>query len=161
MNLGEILAITQPAVIALAHALPTHYRDMLMRPHHVDEHSEHQRRLGHDVFRTGGARQRPDSSQMADDLFQTGHPKQGLSESAAWPRPLGSNSSSTSSASAEEVFKSLDSDSDVQADQTERWCRPEKSARSAGAALQAMRTRAKGDMPPPPPPGDGDTRPDG
>ena len=105
--------------------------------------------------RTGGARQRPDASQMADDLFsKLDTQNKGYLESSDLASALGSNSSSTSSASAEEVFKSLDSDSDGKLTKTELSDGLKKVQDQLESSFQAMRTKGKGDMPPPPPPGD-------
>lgn len=109
--------------------------------------------------RTGGARQRPDASQMADDLFsKLDTQNKGYLESSDLASALGSNSSSTSSASAEEVFKSLDSDSDGKLTKTELSDGLKKVQDQLESSFQAMRTKGKGDMPPPPPPqgGNGD-----
>ena len=109
--------------------------------------------------RTGGARQRPDASQMADDLFsKLDTQNKGYLESSDLASALGSNSSSTSSASAEEVFKSLDSDSDGKLTKTELSDGLKKVQDQLENSFQAMRTKGKGDMPPPPPPqgGNGD-----
>ncbi len=109
--------------------------------------------------RTGSARQRPDASQMADDLFsKLDTQNKGYLESSDLASALGSNSSSTSSASAEEVFKSLDSDSDGKLTKTELSDGLKKVQDQLESSFQAMRTKGKGDMPPPPPPqgGNGD-----
>lgn len=109
--------------------------------------------------RTGGARQRPDASQMADDLFsKLDTQNKGYLESSDLASALGSNNSSTSSASAEEVFKSLDSDSDGKLTKTELSDGLKKVQDQLENSFQAMRTKGKGDMPPPPPPqgGNGD-----
>ena len=109
--------------------------------------------------RTGGARQRPDASQMADDLFsKLDTQNKGYLESSDLASALGSNNSSTSSASAEEVFKSLDSDSDGKLTKTELSDGLKKVQDQLESSFQAMRTKGKGDMPPPPPPqgGNGD-----
>ena len=113
--------------------------------------------------RTGGARQRPDASQMADDLFsKLDTQNKGYLESSDLASALGSNSSSTSSASAEEVFKSLDSDSDGKLTKTELSDGLKKVQDQLESSFQAMRTKGKGDMPPPPPPqgGNGDANSD-
>lgn len=109
--------------------------------------------------RTGGARQRPDASQMAEDLFsKLDTQSKGYLEASDLASALGSNSSSTSSASAEEVFKSLDSDSDGKLTKTELSDGLKKVQDQLESSFQAMRTKGKGDMPPPPPPqgGNGD-----
>lgn len=107
--------------------------------------------------RTGGARQRPDASQMADDLFsKLDTQNKGYLESSDLASALGSNSSSTSSASAEEVFKSLDSDSDGKLTKTELSDGLKKVQDQLESSFQAMRTKGKGDMPPPPQGGNGD-----
>lgn len=109
--------------------------------------------------RTGGARQRPDASQMAEDFFsKLDTQSKGYLEASDLASALGSNSSSTSSASAEEVFKSLDSDSDGKLTKTELSDGLKKVQDQLESSFQAMRTKGKGDMPPPPPPqgGNGD-----
>ena len=109
--------------------------------------------------RTGGARQRPDASQMAEDLFsKLDTQSKGYLEASDLASALGSNNSSTSSASAEEVFKSLDSDSDGKLTKTELSDGLKKVQDQLENSFQAMRTKGKGDMPPPPPPqgGNGD-----
>lgn len=109
--------------------------------------------------RTGGARQRPDASQMAENLFsKLDTQSKGYLEASDLASALGSNSSSTSSASAEEVFKSLDSDSDGKLTKTELSDGLKKVQDQLESSFQAMRTKGKGDMPPPPPPqgGNGD-----
>lgn len=107
--------------------------------------------------RTGGARQRPDASQMAEDLFsKLDTQSKGYLEASDLASALGSNSSSTSSASAEEVFKSLDSDSDGKLTKTELSDGLKKVQDQLESSFQAMRTKGKGDMPPPPQGGNGD-----
>ena len=108
---------------------------------------------------TGGARQRPDASQMADDLFsKLDTQNKGYLESSDLASALGSNSSSTSSASAEEVFKSLDSDSDGKLTKTELSDGLKKCKISWRAASRPCAPRARAICRPPPPPqgGNGD-----
>lgn len=96
---------------------------------------------------------------MADDLFsKLDTQNKGYLESSDLASALGSNSSSTSSASAEEVFKSLDSDSDGKLTKSELTSGLKQVQEQLDSQFQAMRTKGKGDMPPPPPPqgGNGD-----
>jgi len=92
--------------------------------------------------RTGSARQRPDASQMAEDLFsKLDTQSKGYLEASDLASALGSNNSSTSSASAEEVFKSLDSDSDGKLTKTELSDGLKKVQDQLESSFQAMRTK--------------------
>lgn len=108
--------------------------------------------------RTGGPRQRPDASQMADDLFsKLDTQSKGYLEASDLASALGSDTDSTSNASAEEVFKSLDSDSDGKLTKSELSDGLKQVQAQLDNSFQAMRTKGGGAMPPPPPGDEEDT----
>lgn len=113
--------------------------------------------------RAGATRQRPDASKLADDLFsKLDTQSKGYLEASDLATALGSSSStstdSSSTASANEVFKALDSDSDGKLTKSELTSGLKQVQEQLDSQFQAMRTKGKGDMPPPlPPEGEEDT----
>ena len=112
--------------------------------------------------RAGATRQRPDASKLAEDLFsKLDTQSKGYLEASDLATALGSSSStstdSSSTASADEVFKALDSDSDGKLTKSELTSGLKQVQEQLDSQFQAMRTKGKGDMPPPPPEGEEDT----
>ena len=112
--------------------------------------------------RAGATRQRQDASKLAEDLFsKLDTQSKGYLEASDLATALGSSSStstdSSSTASADEVFKALDSDSDGKLTKSELTSGLKQVQEQLDSQFQAMRTKGKGDMPPPPPEGEEDT----
>ena len=146
MNLGEILqSRSRQSSLWRMHCPPTH-RDMLIRSLTMSMSISSSTSAASAMMfsRIGRRAPAPDASQMADDLFsKLDTQNKGYLESSDLASALGSNSSSTSSASAEEVFKSLDSDSDGKLTKTE-LSDGLKSARSAGEQLPGHAHQGQG-----------------
>lgn len=109
--------------------------------------------------------QRPDPSKMADSLFSKldtsgkGYLEKSDFQSAfAQMSSTGSSSSSSSAASVDDVFKSLDNDSDGKITKDEMTSGLQKIADQLDSQFNKMREggmQGAGGMPPPPPPPDG------
>lgn len=105
--------------------------------------------------------QRPDASKMANDLFSkldtTGKgylEKSDLQSAFDQMSSTGSTTSGSSAASVDEVFKSLDSDSDGKITKDEMTSGLKKIADQLDSQFNKMR---EGGMPPPPPPDGADS----